>query len=163
MRPGPVFILTFEALPYRCPSSNLKGVDGLVGLRQRCGTSPSASARAWHFHLNLIRPRVFFFFFFLACYPPSKMDRMFRGHMYKWCIRSASSAPSTFFLVHRMLAVHNLLCNLSVRFQLFVMQLGAQPTTLMLCKSENLLGKVQTQYCRYPFVTGQERGSHTRL
>jgi len=31
MRPGPVFILTFEALPYRCPSSYLKGMYGLVG------------------------------------------------------------------------------------------------------------------------------------
>lgn len=39
MRPGPVFILTFEAVLYRCPSSNLKGMYGLVGLPQRCQPS----------------------------------------------------------------------------------------------------------------------------
>lgn len=44
MRPGPVFILTFRAGLYRCPSSDLKGRYGLVGLPQRCQTSPSSSA-----------------------------------------------------------------------------------------------------------------------
>lgn len=44
MRPGPVFILTFRAGLYRCPSSDLKGRYGLGGLPQRCQTSPSSSA-----------------------------------------------------------------------------------------------------------------------
>lgn len=43
MRPGPVFILTFRAGLYRCPSSDLKGRYGLGGLPQRCQTSPSSS------------------------------------------------------------------------------------------------------------------------
>lgn len=44
MRPGPVFILTFLPQLYRRPSSDLKGRYGLVGLPQRCQTSPSSSA-----------------------------------------------------------------------------------------------------------------------
>lgn len=43
-RPGPVFILTFRAGLYRCPSSELKGRYGLGGLSQRCQASPSSSA-----------------------------------------------------------------------------------------------------------------------
>lgn len=44
MKPGPVFILTFLLQLYRCPSSDLKGRHGLVGLPQRRQTSPSSCA-----------------------------------------------------------------------------------------------------------------------
>lgn len=61
MRPGPVFILTFESLPYRCPSSNLKRNVGACQATPEVSDLTKLLCRAWHFHLNLIRSVDFFF------------------------------------------------------------------------------------------------------
>lgn len=55
MRPGPVFILNFEALPCRCPSSNLKAMYRPARLPWEGSGLTELLCRAWHFHLNPIR------------------------------------------------------------------------------------------------------------
>lgn len=82
MRPGPVFILTFEAPLYRCPSSNLKGMYGLVGFPQMCQTSQAClQSLTFSPEFNMSR-RCFetitpYMLFLLPVILSSKMDRMF--------------------------------------------------------------------------------------
>lgn len=65
MRPGPVFILNFEALPCRCPSSNLKAMYGLAWLPKQRQASLNSSAVTFSSESNT--PTVIFFLHYIKC------------------------------------------------------------------------------------------------